>query len=382
MTQYREILRLFQAGISQRSIAASCQCSRNTVAAVVQKAKQANLKFPLDSQTDAELEALLFPEKQAQPSNHKMPDFEQVSKELTRDGVTLKLLWAEYCETCRQSRQLPFMYSQFCYHFQQYAEKERATMHIPRKPGDCIEVDWAGDRMYTVDRDTGEAIPAFVFVGVLPFSMYAYAEACSGMDMENWITAHVNMFRYFGGSAVMLVPDNLKTGVDHTQDWYSPQINRTYHELAEYYNTAVVPARVRRPKDKSGAEGTVGVVSTRIIAALRNRKFFSLGELNQAVREKLEEHNRAPFAKREGSRSSVFLNQEKAFLQKLPAAPFELAQWKVATVQYNYHILVEKMQYSVPYEYIRQKTQWRCFLTRTGSHHTAVCTDIPGSTAL
>lgn len=359
MTQYREILRLFQAGISQRSIAASCQCSRNTVATVIQRAKQANLKFPLDSQTDTELETLLFPEKHTQPSGRKMPDFECVSKELARDGVTLKLLWTEYCEKCRQARQQPFMYSQFCYHFQQYAEKEHATMHIPRKPGDCIEVDWAGDKMYVVDRDTGEAIPAFLFVGVLPFSMYAYAEACPSMDMENWINAHVNMFRYFGGSAVMLVPDNLKTGVDHTQDWYTPQINRTYHELAEYYNTAVVPARVRKPKDKSGAEGTVGVVSTRIIAALRNRKFFSLYEMNQAIREKLEEHNGSPFSKREGSRSSVFLSQEKAFLQGLPAAPFELAQWKVATVQYNYHISVDKMQYSVPYEYIKQKVDVR-----------------------
>ena len=359
MTPYREILRLFQAGISQRSIAASCHCSRNTVATVVQRAKHANLKFPLDSQTDSQLEVLLFSEKHTQPSNRRMPDFEQVSRELARNGVTLKLLWAEYCEDCRQAQQQPFMYSQFCYHFQQYAEKDRATMHIPRKPGDRIEVDWAGDKMYIVDRDTGEATPAYLFVGVLSFSMYAYAEACSSMDMENWINAHVNMFRYFGGSAVMLVPDNLKTGVDHTQDWYTPQINRTYHELAEYYNTAVVPARVRRPKDKSSAEGTVGVVSTRIIAALRNRKFFSLQELNQAVQEKLEEHNQVPFAKREGSRSSVFLSQENAFLQKLPAARFELAQWKVATVQYNYHISVEKMQYSVPYEYIRQKVDVR-----------------------
>ena len=360
MTQYREILRLLQAGISQRSIAASCQCSRNTVAAVVQRAKQSNLEFPLGNQTDAELESLLFPEKcVSTATDRKMPDYEKVSGELGRNGTTLKLLWTEYCEECRQAREQPFMYSQFCYHFQQYAEKERATMHIPRKPGDSIQVDWAGDKMYIVDRDTGEASPAYLFVGVLPFSMYAYAEACSSMDMENWISAHVNMFRYFGGSAVMLVPDNLKTGVDHTQDWYTPQINRTYHELAEYYNAAVVPARVRKPKDKSGAEGTVGVVSTRIIAALRNRRFFSLAELNQAVREKLEGHNQAPFAKREGSRSSVFLIQEKAFLQKLPAAPFELAQWKIATVQYNYHISVEKMQYSVPYEYIKQKVDVR-----------------------
>ena len=179
------------------------------------------------------------------------------------------------------------------------------------------------------------------------------------MDMENWIHVHVNMFQYFGGSAVMLVPDNLKTGVDHTNDWYTPQVNRTYQELAEHYNTAVVPARVRKPKDKSSAEGTVGVVSTRIIAALRNRKFFSLDELNRAIRQKLDEHNKTPFTKREGSRYSVFQSQEKAFLHKLPTAQFDLAQWKVATVQYNYHISVEKMQYSVPYEYIKQKVDVR-----------------------
>ena len=291
-----------------------------------------------------------------------MPDFEKVSKELTRSGVTLKLLWMEYCEECRQLGKHPFMYSQFCFHFQKFAEQERATMHIPRKPGDRIEVDWAGDKLYIVDRDTGEAIPVYLFVGVLPFSMYAYAEGCLQMDMENWIHVHVNMFQYFGGSAVMLVPDNLKTGVDHTNDWYTPQINRTYRELAEHYNTAVVPARVRKPKDKSSAEGTVGVVSTRIIAALRNRKFFSLEELNRAIRQKLDEHNKTPFTKREGSRYSVFQSQEKAFLHKLPTAQFELAQWKVATVQYNYHISVEKMQYSVPYEYIKQKVDVR--LTR------------------
>ena len=170
-------------------------------------------------------------------------------------------------------------------------------MHIPRKPGDRIEVDWAGDKLYIVDRDTGEVIPVYLFVGVLPFSMYAYAEGCLRMDMENWIHVHVNMFQYFGGSAVMLVPDNLKTGVDHAGDWYTPHINRTYRELAEHYNTAVVPARVRKPKDKSNAEGTVGVVSTRIIAALRNRKFFSLEELKaydaKRIRDYITEQNAA-----------------------------------------------------------------------------------------
>lgn len=360
MIQYREILRQASLGMSQVQIAASCGCARKTVRTVVARAGERNVAWSSISEaTDAEIERLLFPEKHPAESGRKMPDFVYIAKELTRPGVTLKLLWMEYCEECRQLREQPFMYSQFCYHYQQYSEKTRATMHIPRKPGDKIEVDWAGTKLYITDRDTGEAIPAYLFVGVLPFSMYAYAEACSAMDLENWINVHVHMFQYFGGSTVMLVPDNLKTGVDHTQDWFSPQINRVYRELAEYYNTAVVPARVRRPKDKSGAEGSVGVTTTRIIAKLRNRKFFSLQELNQAVREKLEEHNEEAFTKREGSRRSVFLTQERNFLQKLPTAPYELAQWKVATVQYNYHISVDKMQYSVPYEYIKQKVDVR-----------------------
>ena len=168
------------------------------------------------------------------------------------------------------------MYSQFCFYFQQYAEKNRATMHIPRKPGDSIEVDWAGDKLYIVDRDTGEASVAYLFVGVLPFSMYAYAEACSKMDMENWIHAHVNMFRYFGGSAVMLVPDNLKTGVDHTKDWFTPQINRTYREMAEHYNTVVMPARVRKPKDKPGAEGTVLDVANEIVDGVTRTYIYTI----------------------------------------------------------------------------------------------------------
>ena len=145
------------------------------------------------------------------------------------------------------------MYSQFCYHYQQFAEKKRATMHIPRKPGEQIEVDWAGQTAAIVDRDTGEIIPAYVFVGVLSYSQYAYVEAFLSQDQESWISAHVNMYRFFGGVSRILVPDNLKTGVEKVS-WYTPVINKTYHEMAEHYDTAVIPARVRKPKDKPNAE--------------------------------------------------------------------------------------------------------------------------------
>ena len=363
MINYREILRLNAQGISGRSIALSCECSRNTVAQVITRAKEHNVQWPLGSETsDLDLERKLFPEKASEAPIRKYPDYEYIDREMLRNGVTLKLLWNEYCEDCRRCKELPLMYSQFCFHYQKHTEKKRATMHIPRKPGDQMEVDWAGDPAYIVDRDTGEMLPCSIFVGVLNFSMYAYVEAFLSMDMEAWITAHVNMYRFFGGVSRMLIPDNLKTGVERS-DWYTPKINKTYHEMAEHYNTAVIPARVKAPKDKPGAEGTVGNISTWITAALRNEKFFSLEELNGEINNRLDAFNRRPFQKKEGSRYSVFLSDEKPFLAPLPSAPYELAQWKQATVQFNYHISVDKMQYSVPYEYIKQKVDIR--LTRS-----------------
>lgn len=363
MTQYREILRLANLGINQTGIASSIGCARKTVRDVVNKAKELDITWPLPVEiTDADLEKQLFPNKSVPSTDRKYPDYDYIDKEMLRNGVTLKLLWNEYCEECRQNNELPLMYSQFCYHYQKFSEKKRATMHIPRKPGEQTEVDWAGDPAHIIDTDTGELISCYVFVGVLNFSLYAYVEAFLSMDMESWITAHVHMYQYFGGSTTMLIPDNLKTGVEHS-DWFTPKITKTYHEMAEHYDTAVLPARLRAPKDKPNAEGTVNVISTWITAAIRNDKFFSLEELNREIHRRLEGFNHKPFQKREGSRYSVFLSDEKPFLTPLPSAPYELSQWKQATVQFNYHISVDKMQYSVPYEYIKQKVDVR--LTRS-----------------
>ena len=363
MTKYREILRLASLGINQTGIASSCGCARKTVRNVLNRAKQLDIAWPLKADTtDADLEKLLFPDKYVPSVERRYPDYKYIDKEMMRNGVTLKLLWNEYCEECRQANELPLMYSQFCFHYQKHREKKRAAMHIPRKPGEQIEVDWAGDTAKVIDPATGEIIPCYLFIGVLNYSLYAYAEAFFSMDMESWITAHVHMYEYFGGSTRMLIPDNLRTGVDHS-DWYTPKINKTYHEMAEHYDTAVIPARVRAPKDKPSAEGTVGVISTWITAAIRNEKFFSLAELNREIHRRLKNFNQAPFQKKEGSRYSVFLSDEKPFLTPLPPAPYELSQWKQATVQFNYHISVDKMQYSVPYEYIRQKVDVR--LTRS-----------------
>ena len=218
-------------------------------------------------------------------------------------------------------------------------------------------VEMVGIHMGIVDTDTGELIPAYLFVSVLPYSGYAYAEAFLDEKQEAWINAHVNAYRFYGGVTRILVPDNLKTGViKNTKN--ETVLNRSYREMAEHYGTAVIPARPRTPKDKAFVEGSVGVVSTWVIAALRNRQFFSLAELNEAVSEKLYEFNHKPFQKKDGSRAVAF-EEEKPFLLPLPAVPFELAMWKVATVQYNYHVSVDKQNYSVPYEYIKQKVDVR-----------------------
>ena len=359
MTQYREILRLTALGLSQRNIMQSINVSQKTVVKVQRRAKELNLSWPLDeSLTDSELGKMMFP-KQSKQTPKKMPDFDYIHKELLRNGVNKKLLWTEYLEECRMSGEEPLMYSQFCYHIQQDEQKRHATMHIPRKPGEQVEVDWAGDPAYITDPDTGEMIPAWLFVGVMTYSMYPYVEAFINEKQRAWITAHVHMYEYFGGVTRILVPDNTKTAVLHTGDWYTQELNTVYHEMAEHYNTAILPARVRAPKDKPNAEGSVGVISTWITAALRNEQFFSLAELNRAIREKLEEFSHRPFQKKEGSRYEIFVAEELPLMAKLPATRYELAEWKSATVQFNYHISVDGMLYSVPYEYIKRKVDVR-----------------------
>lgn len=360
MTKYREILRLKSLGFSDRSIALSCNVSRKTVAKVTRRAEEINISWPLDfDMTDHVLEEMMFP-KEKSATNKRMPDFEYVRKELLRNGVNKKLLWVEYCEECRMNNDEPLMYSQFCYYIQKDEEKRRATMHIPRKPGEQIEVDWAGDPAHIIDPDTGEITNAWIFVGVLTYSQYTFVMAFINEKTDNWIKAHVRMFEFFGGVTPVLVSDNCATAVNHSKsDWYTTELNTTYHEMAEHYNLAIIPARVRKPKDKPNAEGSVSNVSTWITAALRNEQFFSLAELNTAIHEKLRAYNANKFQKKDCSRLTLFLGEEQPLLAPLPATPFEVAEWKTATVQFNYHIAVDKMYYSVPYQYIKNKVDVR-----------------------
>lgn len=351
MINYREILRLLSLGYTQHQIAASLHCSRNTVRDVRNASARLGFKWPLDdSVTNEYLESQIHPGKNATNSIRKEPDCAYIHSELAKKHVNLSLLWSEYCTECYTNGDIPYMYTQFCERYRKWAKLTKATMRINHKPGETLQVDWAGSTIPIYDQ-SGSIMDAYVFVAVLPYSCYAYVEACTDMQSETWLLCHAHAYSYFGGVTRLLVPDNLKTGVV-TNSRYETVLNRSYDELASYYDTAIVPKRVKHPKDKSNVEGSVGFVSTWIIAALRNRKFFTFDEAEQAVKEKLEELNHVPFKKREGNRYDAYFGEELNFMRQLPLTPYEPAVWSTAKVPLDYLISDGKNKYSVPFDLI------------------------------
>lgn len=362
MVDYREILRLHHEGYSQRQIERSVGSSRHTITQVLSTAATLGMEWPLDERlTNEMLQATFFPEKYRNATLHAEPDYAKIHKELGKPGVTLTLLWSEYSDSTRAMGMTPYMYTQFCDKYRKWARLTKATMRIQHKPGDAMQVDWAGNTIPVYDSVTGDVGKAYVFVAVLPCSCFAYAEACSDMKMENWLLCHIHAFEYFGGVTRLLIPDNCKTGVT-ANTRYETVLNRSYLELSEHYGTAVVPARVRHPKDKSLAEGTVKFVSTWIIAALRDRKFFTVAEVQAAVAEKLEEMNDKAFQKRSGSRRTAYLNEEKDFMCPLPAMAYQPSVWLQQTVGNDYLVSDGRNKYSVPFDVIGKEVNIR--LTR------------------
>jgi len=364
MVNYKEILRLSAEGNSQRQIAAGSGNSRNTVIEVLEAARARGITWPLDEPvTNEQLEAILFPNRYASDNAYLIPDFAYIHKELAKPKVTLTLLWDEYRQKAETLGKKPYMPTQFGDKYRAWARITKATMRIHHKPGDAMEVDWAGQTLPIYDSVTGESYPVYLFIAVLPCSGYTYAEATADMKLESWLSCHIHAYEYFGGVTRLLIPDNLKTGVVKNTR-YETVLNRSYQELAEYYDTAIIPARVEHPKDKSHAEGTVRFASTWILAALRNEHFFTLAEVKEAVSSKLEELNLREFKQREGCRKSAYLEEEKAFMKPLPNQQYELATWNPGiTVGSDYLVSDGKNKYSVPFDLIGEKVDIRLTLS-------------------
>ncbi|TKW74822.1 MAG: IS21 family transposase, partial [Bradyrhizobium icense] len=354
------VLRLRAEGFTGRQIAAQGM-SRHSVAAVIDAADREGLSW--DDVADLDEQAVyarLFPGRGEHVSVHAQPDWEQVHKELARVGVTLKLLHGEYVDDCRTAGTTAMGYDRFCKNYQQHVLIAGAASRVGHKAGQTIEVDWSGKTMTLTDPATGGSTRVYLFVATLPFSRFSFVEPTLDMRQDTWLRAHVAMFEFFGGSVPRIVPDNLKTGVIAHPREGEIILNDAYRELAAHYSAAVLPGRVKKPKDKASVEGTVGNIATAVIAALRHQSFATLADLRAAIYERVAVFNAQPFQKRAGSRSSVFTTEERPLLRPLPAVAYEIASWVYARrVQKNGHVVFDKNFYSVPYAHIGSSVDLR-----------------------
>jgi transposase len=357
MRKIKEVLRLhFEHQQSARQIAKSCDIARSTVQEYLHRAEQAEVTWPLSPEMDDTiLENRLFPPAPLiSPEKHQMPPMEYLHQERRKKGVTLMLLWHEY----KQANPDGYQYSQFCERYRQWAKKLDVCLRQEYRAGEKLFVDYAGQTIPVQNPLTGETREAYLFVATLGASNYTSAEATVSQDLPSWIQSHVHAFEFFHGVPEILIPDNLKTGVTHPCR-YEPDINPTYLDLAEHYGTVVIPTRVRKPQDKAKVESAVLVAERWILAALRNRTFFSLEELNQAIEEKLQEYNLRKFQKLESTRKELFETLDRPALKPLPEKPYEYTEWKKATVNIDYHIEVDHHYYSVPYQLVKEQVEVR-----------------------
>ncbi|WP_025127166.1 IS21 family transposase [Pseudomonas sp. PH1b] len=354
MRKIREMLRLkFEVGLSARQIAVSLQVWRATIGDYLNRFAASGLIWPCTS-TDAELQRCLFPPPAVPSEQRPQPDWAWAHTELRRPGVTLALLWQEY----RLAHSQGFQYSWFCEHYHLWAAKVDVAMRQEHRAGEKLFVDYAGQTAPVIDRQTGEICQAQIFVAVLGASSYTFAEATWSQTLPDWLGSHARCLAFFGGAPQLLVPDNLRSGVTKAHR-YEPDINPSYRDLAEHYGVAVVPARARKPKDKAKVEVGVQVVERWILAALRNRQFFSLDELNTAIALLLDRLNQKPFKKLPGSRRSAFESIDQPALQALPEPPYVYAEWKKVRVHIDYHVEVDGHFYSVPYQLVKHQLEVR-----------------------
>jgi len=360
MNKIEQILSLHtREGLSVRKIAQRLGLKRSTVSDYIKRASSAGVGWalPSDSTRQTVYSTLFSPPERS--TRRPLPDWSYIHKELHKKGVTLQLLHHEYLD-CHPDG---YRYSQFCERYRQFRKSVNVCMRQTYRVGEKLFVDYAGPTIAIHDKPKGKISKAHLFVAVLGVSNYTYAEASKSEGLEDWITAHVNAFEYFGGVTELLIPDNLKCAVSKPCR-YEPELNPTYLDLANHYGTCIIPTRVARPRDKAKAEAGVLVAERWILAALRKRKFFSLAELNRAIWTLLKTLNHRQFKKLPGNRYSHFVELDKPALRPLPSQRYEYAQWRCATVNIDYHVAFHIRDrhyhyYSVPYGLVRHSVTLR-----------------------
>ena len=351
------ILELRDAHMSRNSIASTRNMSKSSVSEVFNIADELGVSYDdVKDLSDDEVYKMFYPDKfSGLDELYTLPNYDKIHNELKKVGVTLKLLWKEYKSECENKSEIPVGYSKFCDDYSTYVSTQALTNHLVHKPGIRCEVDWSGPTMKYVDSNTGEIIKVYLFVATLPYSQYSYVEPCLDMKQNTWLRCHIHMYQFFGGVPVRTVCDNLKTGVIKHPKEGDIILNESYESLGNYYCTAIMPTGVRKPKQKASVEGTVGKIATAIIAKLRNEIFYSFGDLKISVSNALKEFNETSFQKRDGSRYLVY-QEEKPYLNDLPAIPYEISEWKYNVKVYpDCHIVYLKNHYSCPFQYRGQE---------------------------
>lgn len=355
MRKIRQVLRLgLEAGMSQRSISSSLAISRAVVTDYLTRAAAAELTWPLPADMDdAKLEGKLFPVP-VDSVRRPEPKWELVHQELKAKGGTLQVLHQEFLA------EYPFGvgYSLFCERYRQWQKSLKRYMRQPHVAGERVFVDYVGPTIGVHDPKTGETRKAQIFVGILGASNYTYAEAHWSQQLPNWIAAHTRMFEFFGGSPKIVVCDNLKSAVTKASRT-EPVVHPAYQHLAEHYGTAILPARPRKPKDKSKVENAVLIVERWILFRLRKRVFITLTDLNAAIAELLAELNERPFQKLAGCRRTQFEILDQPVLLPLPAEAFEYTEFRRVRIGLDGCFAVDDASYSAPFALCRQSVDLR-----------------------
>ena len=361
MRKIRDVLRLSAGGMSNRQIAASLNIGATAAGEFLRRARSAGVGWPLsDDTTDDVLEARLYPSSPVATRDQRpKPDWPMIHRELRRKGVTLQLLWQEH----RAVHPGGHAYSHFCDLYRAWNGRLSPTMRQVHVAGERLFVDYAGTTLSIVDGATGEVLTCQLFVAALGASSYTYAEATFTQGLADWIGSHTRAFAHLGGVAALLVSDNLKSGITKAC-FYEPTVNRTYAEMAAHYGTAVLPARPYKPRDKAKVEAAVLLATRWIIAKLRNRQFFTLTELNDAICECVMQLNTRVSRHLGASRQTLFNELDKPALKPLPIEPYVYAEWKECRAGLDYHVEVEKHYYSVPHGLLREKL-WVRITART-----------------
>jgi transposase len=355
------ILELRAAQMSQREISKTRKMSQHSVSDVCKIANELGITYnDVCDKTEEEIYRMFYPDKYVSEMLYKTPDYQYIHSELKKTGVNLKLLWREYKDNCVKTENLSMGYTKFCEGYSKHVIINSLTNHLNHKPGMVCEVDWSGSTMAVINKTTGEILKVYIFVATLPYSQYSYVEPCFDMKQNTWMKCNVKMFEYFGGSTVRITCDNLKTGVISHPREGEIVLNEKYEDFGNHYLTAIMPAGVRKPKQKASVEGTVGKIATAVIAKLRNETFYTLEELKIAVFRELKRFNDAPFQKREGSRSEIFNVVEKKHLRDLPSIAYEVSEWVHGhNVNIDCHVAYKTNRYSVPYQFVGKKVDMK-----------------------